>query len=484
MTGLFGGSVLDRSLSGLLSRWRELSSGSGVSVAAFSSPDLAERDVEALRAQMQESLDARGGEVSARARAAALGQAYLKLSPLGRRRFLGLLATDFGPDPDELAAAAQGYVEVRDEGERAEAERRLREAVEAPRVRLLTRFTSLPAGVKFLVDMRTDLLHAMEDDPALRALDWDLRHLLGTWFDVGFLELRRITWDSPASLLEKLVSYEAVHEVRSWSDLKNRLDQDRRIYAFFHPRMPGEPLIFVQVAFTRGIASDVQSLLDEAAPVLDPSAADTAIFYSITNTQEGLRGISFGNFLIKRVVDDLGSEFPNLEVFSTLSPIPGFLSWLRGLETGAAARVAGIEEEDASALPELLAMPGWHLDAELAEAMREPLLRLCANYLVEAGKERRRFDPVARFHLGNGARVERLNWLGDASAKGLRQSAGIMVNYRYETAEIEHNHERFEATREVAASSAVEKLVRPGRRRQRPSLAALRGRRRPEQPAA
>ena len=473
MTGLFGSFAFDRSINALLARWRDLSSGFGFTVHAPSSPDLAAGDLRDLASVMRESLEAKGGEVSARARAAALGQLYLKLSPTGRQRFLKLLAGDFGADPETLAAASRRYLEAATPVERAEVELALRAAAEAPRVRLLTRFTSLPAGVKFLVDMRTDLLGVMGDDAVLRALDWDLRHLLATWFDIGFLELRRITWDSPASLLEKLVAYEAVHEVRSWSDLKNRLDADRRVYAFFHPRMPGEPLIFVQVAFTRGIADNIQTLLDEAAPLLDPRIADTAIFYSITATQEGLRGITFGNFLIKRVVDDLGAEFPNLEVFSTLSPIPGFLRWLQGLDAAAIAAGGGIEDAEAEALPGLLAIPGWHVDAELAEALREPLLRLCARYLAEAGAEARPFDAVARFHLGNGARVERLDWLGDTSPKGLRQSAGIMVNYRYETAEIERNHERFAATQEVALSASVERLLKPVRRRRSFGLARL-----------
>ncbi|WP_207478016.1 malonyl-CoA decarboxylase [Arenibaculum pallidiluteum] len=486
MTGLFGALALDRSLTSLLARWRDLSSAAGFLAQAPSTPDLAPGDLDMLAGAMRESLEARGGEVSARARAAALGQVYLKLSTLGRCRFLGLLARDFGADPRALSDAARRYLEAASTEQRAEAERALREAAEAPRVRLLTRFTSLPAGVKFLVDMRTDLLAMQGDDPVLRALDWDLRHLLATWFDVGFLELRRITWDSPASLLERLVTYEAVHEVRSWSDLKNRLDADRRVYAFFHPRMPGEPLIFVQVAFTRGIADNVQTLLDETAPVLDPRAADTAIFYSITNTQEGLRGISFGNFLIKRVVDDLGAEFPGIEVFSTLSPVPGFLRWLRRLDQGAVAQAAGLVEEDAEALAPLLAVPDWQQDPQLAEALREPLLRLCARYIAgpgaETGKEVQAsaFDPVARFHLGNGARVERLNWLGDTSPKGMRQSAAIMVNYRYESGEIERNHERFAATHAVALSPAVEKLLRPVRRRRPAGLARLLQQRQPD----
>ena len=272
---------------------------------------------------MRACLEGRGGEVTARARATALGRAYLSLEEAGRLRFLKMLAEEFDVDRDAVDAAAAALTTATDPADRRKAEHRLREALEAPRVRLLTQFNALPDGVKFMVDMRAELLRMSRDEPSLRGLEADLKRVLANWFDVGFLELRRITWRSPALLLEKLIAYEAVHEIRGWTDLKNRLDSDRRCYAFFHPRMPDEPLIFVAVALVTGMADNIHDLLDEDSPVADPDAADTAIFYSISNAQQGLAGISFGNFLIKRVVDDLSGEFKNLKTFATLSPIPG-----------------------------------------------------------------------------------------------------------------------------------------------------------------
>src|SRR5690606_19019250 len=265
---------------------------------------------------------------SARLQAAALGQTYLGLNAAGKREFLALMAR-FGPDQRVLGAAARGLLEARDDASRLEHERAWREAVRAPRTKILTQFTGLPDGVKFLVDLRADLLEAARDNPELDVLERELSGLLALWFDVGFLELQRITWDSPASLLERLIAYEAVHEIRSWDDLRNRLDSDRRCYAFFHPRMPREPLIFVEVALSKGLAASIHSLLDEGQPAADLREADTAIFYSISSTQPGLRGISFGNFLIKRVVDELKRDFPALRNFATLSPIPGFVRWLK-----------------------------------------------------------------------------------------------------------------------------------------------------------
>jgi malonyl-CoA decarboxylase len=297
-----------------------------------------------------------------------------------------------------------------------------------------------------------------------------LRELLADWFDIGFLELKRISWESPAALLEKLIAYEAVHEIRGWTDLKNRLEADRRCFAFFHPRMPDEPLIFVEVALVNGMAGNIHALLDESAPLGDANAADAAIFYSISNCQRGLNGISFGDFLIKRVVELLTAELPRLKIFATLSPLPGFRAWLTRerqrpdlllpAESKALAAVVG----NGAAPPDmvqLLDRPGWHEDSELSAVMRDPLLRLCAQYLVlEKGRGGRAADPVAHFHLTNGARVERLNWLGDTSEKGLQQSAGIMVNYLYRLDHIEANHEAYRGEGKVAASSAVRHLLR------------------------
>ena len=281
---------------------------------------------------MRACLAGRGGEVSARNRAAKLAETYLELDEAGRKEFLRTLAS-FDSDPDAVATAYAAVQAATDPAERATAKAALRRALEPPRLRLLTQFTTIPDGRKFLVDLRGFLLKMRRDDKLLAALEADLRGLLAAWFDIGFLELQRIDWNSPAALLEKLVGYEAVHEIRSWRDLKNRLDSDRRCYAFFHPRMPGEPLIFVEVALVKGLAGSVQRLLDEKAPVLDPREADTAIFYSISNCQQGLAGISFGNFLIKRVVEELSAEFRNLKTFATLSPIPGFRA-LAGREAG------------------------------------------------------------------------------------------------------------------------------------------------------
>jgi len=309
--------------------------------------------------------------------------------------------------------------------------------------------------VKFLVDLREDLLQFLDQDSELAALDRELETRLTAWFDVGFLELTRITWSSPAMLLEKLIRYEAVHEIRSWTDLKNRLDSDRRCYAFFHPRMPMEPLIFVEVALTNRLADNVQSLLDENAPVFDARRADTAIFYSISNTQPGLRGISFGNFLLKRVIDDLKRDFPRLKSFATLSPLPQLASWLKNQpETLAAAAID---------LPALQS-GDWTKDKQLTRRLREPLQKIAARYLLEAKQTlpgRGPFDPVARFHLGNGARIERINWLADNSAKGFRQSLGLMVNYVYDPEEIENNVEAFSNDGKITASASLRRLARP-----------------------
>ena len=465
---------LDRTLRNLRNAWQTIAGSAYDAKAASLRPDLPEEDANALRQQMRACLETRGGEVSARARAAALGRAYLALDATGRERFLGVLATDFDVDRAAVDAAidAIGQAEAEGEGARAKAEQALRQALVAPRVKLLTQFNALPEGVKFLVDMRAELMSLARHDPRLRGLESDLKSLLVHWFDVDFLELRQISWETaPAALLEKLIAYEAVHAIRSWHDLKNRLESDRRCYAYFHPRMPDEPLIFVEVALVDGLATDVLALLDESAPVKDPDTADTAIFYSISNAQTGLAGISFGNFLIKRVVDSLSQEFKGLKTFATLSPIPGFRAWLdtrldegepkllRGPErkalNGASGRTGGAK----GSLKALLATPDWVEDKEMAQALKAPLTRLAARYLLhEKRGDIRALDPVAHFHLSNGARMEALNWMGDRSAKGLEQSGGIMINYLYKLNQIDGNHEAYTTDGKIAASSAVKGL--------------------------
>src|SRR5579864_793015 len=461
--------VFDRALANLRGAWREIAlSARGVLSGALR-PDLPEDDVARLRQQMLSCLDGRGGEVTARARAADLGRTYLALNEAGRGRFLHLLAEEFGTDHAVVDDCCALVAAAADSAARTAAERALRAALTAPRVTLLRQFNALPEGVKFLVDRRAELIAINGNDPALRGLADDLRDLLGNWFDIGFLQLQRITWDSSAALLEKLMAYEAVHEIRSWTDLKNPLEADRRCFAFFHPRMPDEPLIFVEVALVAGMAGNVHTLLDETAPHGDPHAADTAIFYSISNCQRGLDGISFGDFLIKRVVDALAAELPKLKVFATLSPVPGFRAWLTQAgsrpdlllpaETRALSALVSNGAEP-PALDALLNRPDWPRDPVMVAALRDPMLRLCAHYLVqEKGRGGRAADPVAHFHLTNGARIERLDWLGDVSPKGLQQSAGIMVNYLYRLPDIEANHEAYRGSGEVAIGSSVRHLV-------------------------
>lgn len=472
----------DRALDNLRSRWREIAASARGAVGAAPRSYLPKEDAERLKLQMEACLEGRGGEVSARARAAQLGRTYLSLDPNGRRNFLLMLARDFDVDRAAVDRAMATFLAASDPVGRGHAERALREALEPPRLRLLTQFNGLPDGVKFLVDLRAELMEAGRDEPLLEALGDDLKSLLKSWFDVGFLELTRITWDSPASLLEKLIKYEAVHEIRGWQDLKDRLDSDRRCFAFFHPRMPNEPLIFVEVALVQGMSADVQSLLDPTAPVHDPGTADTAIFYSISNAQKGLAGISFGNFLIKRVVDSLAAEFPNLKTFATLSPIPGFRRWLdrRIKEDGdgvlteaertALAEALGYADSDGGdaadgRLAAALALAGWHRDERIGRALKGPLMRLCAVYLTgvephgREGRPRAR-DAVAHFHLSNGARMERLNWLADLSERGLRQSCGMMINYKYRLSEIDSNHEAYRGEGKVIASSPIRSAAR------------------------
>ncbi|KZD10029.1 malonyl-CoA decarboxylase [Oceanibaculum pacificum] len=457
--------MFDRALLNLKAAWRDIAGGKGEAP-----PALDDNAVAKLREQIAECIEARGGEVSARARAASIGQIYLSLKPEGRERYLRVLAEDFDVAETALDEAIATYRKTRDVAGRLAAEAALREVLVSPRMKLLTQFNALPQGVKFLVDMRADLLKLDLKNPHLAGLDRDMKELLAAWFDIGFLDMKVISWESPAALLEKLIAYESVHEIRSWADLRNRLDRDRRCYAFFHPRMPSEPLIFVEVALVKGLSGSVQTLLDESAPAQDPKQADTAIFYSISNTQDGLRGISFGSFLIKRVVDDLADDLPQIKTFSTLSPIPGFRRWLdAGLDAPeelipaddrAALAEADERLADPAALKALLAEGEWQQDEALTDALEQPLVRLCARYLT-GRKNGRALDPVARFHLGNGARVERINWLGDVSAKGLRESYGLMVNYLYRREDIEDNHELFARDGTVAVSADVADLLAP-----------------------
>jgi malonyl-CoA decarboxylase len=398
-------------------------------------------DFERLREEIADCINGRGGDVATRARAAAVGSRYTAFPKAAKLRFLEMLSAfdvDRGAVDGALAAVTADDVVVR----RA-AERRLRIALIPARVRMLRAFNGPSGGVKFLVEMRADLLEILKATPGLQPLDDDLKELLASWFDVGFLVMRRITWDAPASLLEKLGRYEAVHEVRGWSDLKNRLDADRRCFAFMHPAMPDEPIIFVEVALTLEMTSGMVPLLDQKAPVTDPRLATTAVFYSISNCQRGLDGIGFGNALIKRVVHGLAAEFPHLRTFVTLSPIPRFREWVE------------LKSEVKWA---------WSRDMATASMLREPLMQLCAHYLLEAKRGTRAFDPVAHFHLSNGARLERLNWLADTSVKGMRESGGIMANYLYRLDQIDDNAAAYASDGRVTAGQAVSALIAQPRR--------------------
>lgn len=314
-------------------------------------------------------------------------------------------------------------------------------------VRFFKRLNAQPAGLRFLVELRADMLRWRKQVAGVQALDKDLEGLLSAWFDVGLLELRPLTWDSPASLLEKLIIYEAVHEIQSWDDLRHRVAPDRRCYAYFHPQMPDVPLIFVEVAFAGSMADNVQAVLDSAAPRQDLGKARWAIFYSISNTQAGLKGISFGNFLLKRVVEQLLEELPQLKSFATLSPIPGFADWLGKLDADAVEAIVREDKSRAKTRQRAGVPDGQRWVARLARAaqgkatpdvVKRAGFRLAAHYL-QAMKNGLPLDAVARFHLGNGARIERLNWAADLSAKGLKQSCGLMVNYLYDLDELDGN---------------------------------------------
>ena len=412
------------------------------------------------------------GEASGAAVARELHAALRELGQAGRIAFYRFLAANFLPDEGALRAAAQAYL-ADPTPERATI---LAEAAEPPRQELLRRMNMAQGGTAGLVAMRKDLLGHLRKEPSLRPLDSDLRHLFASWFNRGFLELRRIDWQTPAAVLEKLIAYEAVHEIHGWDDLRRRLAPDRRCFGFFHPALPGEPLIFVEVALTTGLASSVQPLLardgNEISAREQEKTADTAIFYSISNCQDGLRGVSFGNFLIKQVVEELKTELPGVVRFSTLSPVPGFRRWLEKALSGRDA--AGLlHDEELAALQSvvkdsvsgalfqhLLDTDNWWQDQPLTEALRGPLTRLCATYLTTPGDRGGPADPVARFHLGNGARLERVNWRGNMVPRGVKESYGIMVNYLYDPEQIEANHEAF-VCGAIVRSPAVAALLGP-----------------------
>ncbi|GHB21914.1 malonyl-CoA decarboxylase [Salinicola rhizosphaerae] len=387
---------------------------------------------------------------------------YASLDETGKLAFFNLLAEHYSADPGQIHEA---YARYRD-SEDNESLQQLFSVCEPRRQHLLRRLNLCPGGTYELVRMRADLLRALKANPALAPLDADFAHLFASWFNRGFLVLESIDWNTPAAVLEKIIHYEAVHAIGDWSDLRRRLDpEDRRCYAFFHPATGDEPLIFVEVALCRGIPDNIQTILAGEESV-DPAEADTAAFYSISNCQAGLKGISFGNFLIKQVVQELKRELPNLEHFVTLSPVPGFAAWLAEQRRDDAVQTS---EE----LVSMLEGGQPSDDGRQRDRVAAEIRALAAHYLVEAKRgSGMPLDPVARFHLGNGASLHRLNWPGDSSPKGQQQSHGLMVNYLYELERIEQNHEAFSREGTVVCTSDIRRDAKQGKaKRQRPSQA-------------
>jgi malonyl-CoA decarboxylase len=405
------------------------------------------------------------GEASGATRAKQTLAFYASLDQAQRVMWFDALRREFAPDPARVLRAAQAYA-----GEPSSSNLEvLSAATEPPRQELLRRMNRAPGGTRAIVDMREKLLDALRKDVELAQVDADFRHLLSSWFNPGFLQLVRVDWNSPAMLLEQVIEHEAVHEVRGWNDLKRRLQSDRRCFAFFHPVMPDEPLIFVEVALVDAMADRIGPLLD-AEVAGDAAQFKTAVFYSISNCQPGLRGVSLGNFLIKQVVDQLSQAFPRLNVFCTLSPIPGFRDWLKtqlanrftGLATRPSEKLtAAVRAVAASSLGDSIggSVADLRAQVEVIDKLQKPLTVLAAAYLTGMGETAGiSSDAVARFHLNNGAKLDRLNWRADESDKGLRQSLGMMVNYVYEPRRIESNHEKFVRGITVA-SSQVENLL-------------------------
>ena len=380
------------------------------------------------------------GEASVVTLARAALDAFARLDDRDRLDFFRFLTHELGPEPAALDRAVEAYREAPG----PESATALARAADPPRRDLLALLNTSPNGMSDLLAMREALLDVLPEVPELRPLDEDFLYLLRAWFNRGFLELRRIDWRTPAFVLEKIIEYEAVHQILDWEDLQRRLEEDRRCFGFFHPSLPDEPLIFVEVALCKGLASSVQDVIfGDVEPEVD---ADTAVFYSISNCQRGLVGISFGNFLIKQVVHELAAEMPGIRTFATLSPIPGFRKWL--------THEAGEDRLEREGVAGDVESPDWP-----PPDFEPRLLRLCARYLLHEKRGRQPLDPVARFHLRNGARLERLNWMGDPSPSGLSQSAGIMVNYVYDEAEVVANHEAFVNEGRIARAPGVAALA-------------------------
>lgn len=421
-------------LSGIARAGRELLGLNGASPDAFAGMC---RDLLKLK-----------GEAGSIALADTIHRAYAKLDNTGREAFFDVLRDELEPATDAIESAVAAW-------QRAPGPatlQALNEASESARRDLIRMLNVAPGGTAALIRMRSDLLALLKTSPEYAAVDRDFAYVFRSWFNRGFLNLEMIDWQTPAMVLEKLIAYEAVHEIQGWDDLRRRLADDRRCFGFFHPALSDEPLIFVEVALVNGLASDINTLLSPGMSAAEQP--DTAVFYSISNCQQGLRGISFGNFLIKQVVDMLATEIPSLKTFATLSPLPGFRTWLDEQRAGDGKFLRDADH----AVLDMLATPDWHRDESSAQTLQPVLTRLGATYLLKARAGREPRDPVARFHLGNGARLERLNWRADLSEKGVRQSAGLMVNYVYDRKTLLRNHEQYANSGRIASAAAVRKL--------------------------
>jgi malonyl-CoA decarboxylase len=389
------------------------------------------------------------GEVSGASLANRALAAYQSLNRSSLNAFFDFLVNEWSPDVDNVRRCSHAYREEPSSTNLI----RLQKAVESPRQEFFRRLNLARNGTAALVEIRRRLLRGLNDHPAWTAIEADLTPLLRSWFNGGFLELRRIDLRTPSAVLKKLMKYEAVHRIRGWQDLRRRLQADRRCFALFHPVLVDEPLAFMELALTSELRSTVEPLLDENSPVRDPSSSTCAIFYSISSCHEGLRGIPFGNILIRRVVEQLSAELPRLKVFATLSPVPGFRPWLTALARQKTS-------PDLVGLAAMLERPNWFEDAARVVELKKALVPLCAYYLLQVKRGQEPVDPVARFHLGNGARLVRLNWFGDPSDAGLQRSAGVTANYVYRLSELERNHQAYATHHTVRASRRLYGLAR------------------------
>jgi malonyl-CoA decarboxylase len=412
-------------------------------------------ELKKLIADCDELIKERGQSVSFGLAARAISR-YRKLDSNFRTQFYETLSTRYDPDVDSITNALEHHKSKRN----AETLIELIRATEPPRQELLRRLNRVPSGTSIILRMREEILKNIKSAPALRAVDADFEHLLSSWFNPGFLELKRLDWMTPAHLLEKVIQHEAVHEIDGWGDLRRRLEPDRRLYAYFHPALPNEPLIFVEVALVEQMPRSIPPLLDRTkSPDIDKRHYKIATFYSISNCQPGLKGIHLGNFLIKRVAEDLKAEFPTLKTFCTLSPIPSLSDYLgKGprwrVGRYCAKQLTRLESDFKELGSELQALS--KSNTSLTQANQDRLMRLCTAYLAQTSPDDAvRSDPVAKFHLNNGAILERVNFAADPSSKGLKQSFGMMVNYRYDLDKVEEHHEKFLSGQTVSSKEIL-----------------------------